>query len=424
MAFSSRTTARGLHRVPTRIPAQPAEPDRKEERSSRQPRRRKIKYSLFSMGKGLDLPLLLLILVLLSVGLVMMFSASYAYGYFHYNDSYYFISRQAMFAVAGVIIMLLVSTVDYHQFHKFAPIIFAISVLLLLMILVLGKFTGGKTPLVQPKNDVYRWINLGVEFQPTEIAKFGVVVLFAHMISQKGPELMKTFSQGFLPFAGIIGLLAILILPEPHVSATVIICIIGFGMMLAGGTRFRYFAIFGGAAALLLLFLVVFSGKFGYAEERILGWFDPFNPPEGVDTYQTRQSLYAVGSGGLLGVGLGQSRQKYLYLPEPQNDFIFAIVCEELGMIGALIIMILFGALVWRAVYVSLNTADRFGALLGFGIAFQVGVQAVLNVCVVTNTLPNTGISLPFFSYGGSSLLMLLAEMGVLLNVSRHAAVE
>ena len=192
--------------------------------------------------------------------------------------------------------------------------------------------------------------------------------------------------------------------------------------MFLGGTRFRYFA-FGGVLVVgALLFLVLSSG--GYQVDRIAGWLNPFDPPEGVDTWQTRQSLYAIGSGGLLGVGLGQSRQKYLYLPEPQNDFIFAIVCEELGMGGALVVIILFSLLIWRSMYVSLHARDKFGMLLGLGITFQIGLQAVLNICVVTNTLPNTGISLPFFSYGGTALLMLLGEMGVLLNISRSSNVE
>ena len=159
--------------------------------------------------------------------------------------------------------------------------------------------------------------------------------------------------------------------------------------------------------------------------DRITIWLDPFSPELDRDlTHQTRQSLYAIGSGGLLGVGLGQSRLKYLYLPEPQNDFIFAVVCEELGMVGALVIIVLFAMLIWRGVYVSIHAKDKFGMLLGLGITFQVGLQAVLNICVVTNTIPNTGISLPFFSYGGTALLMLLGEMGVLLNISRNSNVE
>mgnify|MGYP002954844518 CR=1 FL=1 len=183
-------------------------------------------------------------------------------------------------------------------------------------------------------------------------------------------------------------------------------------------------SVIGGAAAAVIGALVLFSSKFAYAMDRVHGWLDPFNPPEGVDTWQTVQSLYAIGSGQLLGVGIGQSRQKYLYIPEPQNDFVFAVVCEELGFIGALIVIILFALFIWRGVYIALHARDRFGAMLALGITFQFGIQAILNICVVTNTIPNTGISLPFFSYGGTALIMLLAEMGVLLSVSRHSNTE
>ncbi len=427
MARTSEGVARGLKRVPAYAPPADEYPTpaagKAEKKRPEKSRRKKIKYSLFALGSGLDLPLFVFLIVLLAIGLVMLFSASYAYCYYYYGNSYFFIARQAGFAAVGVVLMLVISTFDYHQLHKFAHLVFAAAVLLLLMVLVLGKLMGGITPLVRPKNDVYRWINLGVEFQPTEIAKFAVVLLFAHMISQRVDQ-MKTFRYGFLPFMGVLALLVVLIMPEPHVSATIIVCMIGIIMMFIGGSPAKWFIIFGGIAVVGVAAVVMFSGKFDYAMDRIYGWLDPFHPPEGVDTWQTTQSLYAIGSGGLLGVGLGQSRQKYLYLPEPQNDFIFAIICEELGMVGALVIIILFGLLIWRGVYVSVHAKDKFGMMLGLGITFQVGIQAVLNICVVTNTIPNTGISLPFFSYGGTALVMLLMEMGVLLNISRSSNVE
>ena len=235
---------------------------------------------------------------------------------------------------------------------------------------------------------------------------------------------MNTFRYGFLPFAGILAIIAGLVILEKHVSATLIICLIAFLLMFIGGTKMRYFVVIGTIGGVALVCVLLFSDKFAYALERIQGWLDPFNPPEGVDTWQTVQSLYAIGSGQLLGVGIGQSRQKYLYLPEPQNDFIFAIICEELGFIGALIVIILFALFIWRGVYISLHARDRFGTMLGLGITFQFGIQAIFNICVVTNTFPNTGISLPFFSYGGTALIMLLAEMGVLLSISRHSNIE
>lgn len=409
-------TARGLRRLPQYTPPEDERNQPKPTREERRQRRAK-KYSLFSLGMGLDMPLFIFIMVLLAIGLVMLFSASYAYSYYNEGgNSYYYIQRQGMFAVVGVIAMLAISTFDYHRFHRIAPLLYGISVLLLIMVLA---FKG--TALAPMEGDANRWLKLGIRFQPSEVAKFAVITMCAHYISQHIDE-MGTFRHGVAPFLLMIGLPAALIYLENHLSATIIIFLLGGILMFLGGTKFRYFGAVIILAVAALGILVVSSG--GYQLDRIYGWLDPFNPPEGIDTWQTRQSLYAIGSGGLLGVGLGQSRQKYLYLPEPQNDFIFAIVCEELGMVGALVVIILFSLLIWRGMYVSLHAKDKFGMLLGLGITFQVGIQAVLNICVVTNTLPNTGISLPFFSYGGTALLMLLGEMGVLLNISRSASVE
>ena len=408
---------RGLRRIPQYVPPEDERNQPKPTREERRQRRAK-KFSLFSLGTGLDMPLFIFIMVLLAIGLVMLFSASYAYSYYNEGgNSYYYIQRQGIFAIVGVIAMLVISTFDYHRFHNMAFLLYGGAILLLLMVLA---FKG--TKLAPMEGDANRWLQLGpLGFQPSEVAKFAVITLCAHYIAQHVRE-MGTFRHGVAPFILIIGLPAALIFLENHLSATIIVLGLGVILMFLGGTRFRYFA-FGGVLVVgALLFLVLSSG--GYQVDRIAGWLNPFDPPEGVDTWQTRQSLYAIGSGGLLGVGLGQSRQKYLYLPEPQNDFIFAIVCEELGMVGALVVIILFSLLIWRSMYVSLHARDKFGMLLGLGITFQIGLQAVLNICVVTNTLPNTGISLPFFSYGGTALLMLLGEMGVLLNISRSSNVE
>ncbi len=414
-------TARGLRRIPQYVPP---EDERNKPRLTPEERRkrRRIKHSLFSLGKGLDMPLFIFIMVLLAIGLVMLFSASYAYSYYHEEgNSYFYIQRQGIFALVGVTAMLLISTFDYHRFHKLAYLIYGVSIVLLGMVLLFGRVLHIEE-IAPAEGDATRWLQLGpIGFQPSEIAKFAVITVCAHYISQHMDE-MKTFRYGVAPFLVIIGLPAALIFLENHLSATIIILGLGVILMFLGGTKMRYFVIGGALVVGALVFLVTSSG--GYQMDRVTGWLNPFDPPEGVDTYQTRQSLYAIGSGGLLGVGLGQSRQKYLYLPEPQNDFIFAIVCEELGLVGALVVIILFSLLIWRGMYVSLHAKDKFGMLLGLGITFQVGVQAVLNICVVTNTLPNTGISLPFFSYGGTALLMLLGEMGILLNISRSASVE
>lgn len=413
-------TARGLRRTPGYRQPEPPRP-RRQQPAEGASKRRPMRYKLFSLGAGLDMPLLIFILVLLAIGLVMLFSASYANSYYLQGNSYYYISRQAVFAVFGVAAMLLISTFDYHSFHKLAIVIFGIS-LFLLVFLLICRYAHIES-IANWEGDATRWLNFGfVSFQPSEIAKFALIVLFAHMIS-RNLDRMDTFRYGVVPYVAIMGLVAALIFLESHLSATLIILALGAIMMFVGGTKPRWFLIGGVLVAAVLLFVVVTKG--GYQMDRIRIWLDPFSSDLDRDlTHQTRQSLYAIGSGGLLGVGLGQSRQKYLYLPAPQNDFIFAIVCEELGFVGALVIIVLFALLIWRGVYVSIHARDKFGMLLGLGITFQVGLQAVLNICVVTNTIPNTGISLPFFSYGGTALLMLLGQMGILLNISRSANVE
>ena len=413
-------TARGLRRIPGYRQPEPPRP-RRQQPAEGASKRRPMRYKLFSLGAGLDLPLLIFILVLLAIGLVMLFSASYANSYYLQGNSYYYISRQAVFAVFGVAAMLLISTFDYHSFHKLAIVIFGVS-LFLLVFLLICRYAHIES-IANWEGDATRWLNFGfVSFQPSEIAKFALIVLFAHMIS-RNLDRMDTFRYGVVPYVAIMGLVAALIFLESHLSATLIILALGAIMMFVGGTKPRWFLIGGVLVAAVLLFVVVTKG--GYQMDRIRIWLDPFSSDLDRDlTHQTRQSLYAIGSGGLLGVGLGQSRQKYLYLPAPQNDFIFAIVCEELGFVGALVIIVLFALLIWRGVYVSIHARDKFGMLLGLGITFQVGLQAVLNICVVTNTIPNTGISLPFFSYGGTALLMLLGQMGILLNISRSANVE
>lgn len=423
---SAGRTARGLDRVPER--------NRNRRDSSAPPqnqpprrRRRKVKFGLLDLNNGFDMPLFVFIMVLLGVGLVMLFSASYADSYYREGSSYHYISRQAIFAAVGFVAMLAASAVDYHNYHKLALPVAVVTVVLLLMVLLFGRVLHMES--IAPSEGVaYRWLNLGVQFQPSEIAKFAVILLFAHMISIYADK-MDTFQYGVVPFAGVLLLFAALIFLENHMSGTLIVLALGAIMMFIGGTKPRWFLLGGAALAVLLVLYLTLGGKDEsgeggtYQMGRIQVWLDPFNT-DSEETWQTRQSLYAIGSGGFFGVGLGQSRQKYMYLPKPQNDFIFAIVCEELGMAGALVIMLLFALLIWRGVYVSLHARDRFGMMLGLGLTFQVGLQAVLNICVVTNTIPNTGISLPFFSSGGTALLMLLGEMGILLNISRSANVE
>lgn len=361
---------------------------------------------------SIDLTFLVLVLLLLVFGLVMMFSASYAYAYYYENNSFHFITRQLVFAVLGLIAMAILSTWDYHIWHRFAWLSMAASIVLLLLV-----FT-------QPEvNNARRWIFIGSQsFQPSEIAKLAVVLLFAHIISINYDK-MKTFRYGILPFGIILVILAVLLMLEPHLSGTVLILLIGAVMIFIGGASLKWFAAAGVAVVVAGGMAMLIPAIHDRAMYRINVWLDPFIDPQ-VSGFQTIQSLYAIGSGGLLGAGIGNSRQKYLFLPEPQNDFVFSVVCEELGFVGAVLVILLFVLLVWRGFTIAIKARDRFGTLLAAGLTAQVGIQAVLNIAVVTNTLPNTGIPLPFFSYGGTALAMLLAQMGIILSISRQTALE
>ena len=360
---------------------------------------------------ALDVPFLAVLLALLCYGLLMLFSAGYAVALYRRGDAYTYIRPQLLFAVLGLMAMYAASLIDYHIWHKLAWPVLGVSLALLVVVLFMPEYNGCKRWIVLP--------GLGT-LQPSEIAKFAVVVAFAHIISLNHDR-MRTFSAGVLPFALILGAVAVLMLLEPHLSGTVLILAIGAVLMFVGGTGLQWFALAGGlgvgaiAAAVLALPQLV-----PYAAGRLASWQDPFADPLG-EGHQTIQSLYAIASGSMAGLGLGNSRQKYLYVPEPQNDFIFSILCEELGFAGAALAVGLFLLLLLRGVSIAVRARDKFGALLVVGFVVQVVLQAVLNIAVVTNTIPNTGISLPFFSSGGTSLLMLLGEMGVVLSVSRQA---
>ena len=358
----------------------------------------------------LDLPFLCILLLLLSLGLLMLFSAGYAVALYRRGDAYTYIRPQLLFAALGLAAMYAASLVDYHIWHKLAWPIMGLSLLLLVIVLFMPEYNGCKRWILLP--------GLGT-LQPSEIAKFAVVLVFSHIISLNHDR-MQGFAAGVLPFGILLGLVAVLMLLEPHLSGTLLILSIGAVLMFVGGTGLRWFALAGGlgvgavfAAVLALPQLVP------YAADRLSSWRDPFADPLG-EGHQTIQSLYAIASGGVAGLGLGNSRQKYLYVPEPQNDFIFSILCEELGFVGAALIIFLFLLLLLRGITLAVRARDKFGALLVVGFVVQVVLQAILNIAVVTNTIPNTGISLPFFSSGGTSLLMLLGEMGIVLSVSRQ----
>ncbi len=373
----------------------------------------KVRRPLLDRGMGLDLPFLLLVLVLVIIGMIMMFSASYPSAYYKLNDSYFYVRRQLIYAVIGLAAMVGISFFNYNKLHKLAPLILAFGYLTLVIVLFL------------PGN-VHRWIEIGpINIQASEIMKFAIILFFAHWGSLYYDK-MQYAKYSVLPGILVFGSTAALLLLEPHYSGIVITAILTVIMLYIGGMRVRYLAI-GGVLLLVAVLGAWVTGLLTYAMQRMDGWGQALvytTEKMWQTTWQTRNSLYSIGSGGMFGLGLGQSRQKYLYLPEPQNDFIFAIVCEELGFVGAVIILLIFALLVWRGITLSLRSKDRFGKLLGIGLSSQIGVQVILNILVITDWLPNTGISLPFFSYGGSSLIMLLAQMGLVLSISRTANIE
>ncbi len=392
---------------------------KKKEKIFRRPgRQRKMKNTKwFATGMGIDLPFCIILLILLTIGTIMMFSASYAFSYYtNDGDSYYFLWRQLIFIAIGIVAMVLMSFFNYNKLHKIAPLVLGIAYVSLLIVLVIPAGQGG----------VRRWIPLGMfNIQPSEIAKFAVILFFAHWAS-KYYDKIQFAKYSVLPGVAVFGTIAALLFLEPHYSGIVIIGMLTVLMLYIGGMKAKYLLI-GGIGLLGIILLLAVTGGLSYAMSRMDGWgqaLEYTTEDMWQTTWQTRNSLYAIGSGGLWGLGLGQSRQKYLYLPEPQNDFIFAIVVEELGLIGAAIILLIFALLVWRGITLSLRSKDKFGKLLGIGLTSQIGIQVVLNILVITDWLPNTGISLPFFSYGGSSLIMLLAQMGIVLSISRTANIE
>lgn len=363
-------------------------------------------------GARLDMPILIITFILLAFGLVMLYSASYVYGIYRFKgDSLHYIKDQAMFAVVGVIAMFIASKVDYHVYRRYSVMLLGFVYILLVVVLFMPEFNG-----------CHRWIvikNVGT-FQPSEIAKFAVILLFANMI-EKNYDKMKTFTYGIAPFAFILGSIVVLMFFQPHLSGIVIICMVGAIMMFVGGSDIKWFLFaFGALVVGIVAVLIIWPESIHYASSRIDTWLHPENDLSAAG-YQSYMGRLAIGSGGLFGLGLGNSRQKHLHLPEGQNDFIFAIICEELGFVGGMLVIILFLALFVRGIYIATHAKDKFGAMLVMGIIIQICLQAFLNIAVATGTIPNTGISLPFFSEGGTALMMILGEMGIVLSVSRYA---
>ncbi len=355
----------------------------------------------------MDIPFAALVVLLVSIGVIMMFSASFVSSQKEFGTSAHLFLRQGTFALAGIAIMFVISLMDYQFFRALSFPVMLTAIVFLVLVPFIGF--GDET-------DTKRWIDLGLfSFQPSEIAKLGVIMTFSTMISVY-KEKMKTFRYGIAPFMAILALIAALLYLEPHFSATILILGVGVVLMFAGGANWIWFAGAVGAGGGALAFVIMGTN---YAANRIEIWQNPFSDP--LDKgFQAIQSLYALGSGGLFGVGLGKSRQKYLYLPEEHNDFIFSIVGEELGFVGACIIMFLFSMLILRGFWIALHARDRFGALLVTGVTTLLALQVFFNIGVVSTLLPTTGISLPFFSYGGTALIIQLAEMGIVLAVSRR----
>ena len=366
-------------------------------------------------GKGsMDIPFLLLTLLLTGIGLMMLFSASFPSAYYETGSAGYYFKRQAIFAAAGIVAMLVVGRFNYQRWRGAAKILMVLAIFLLLLVIIPGV---GIT-----KNNATRWLGIDgvLTFQPSEIAKLAVIVYFADSISKK-KERMRDLREGVLPYGVWLAVIAVLMLLEPHLSGTILIVGTGAIMMAVGGMpAWLIGAGVGGVAAAAWGFVaLVDAGIISYGASRINMWHDPWLDSSD-DGYQMVQSLIAIGSGGLLGTGLGKGRQKFLYLPEESNDFIFSTVCEELGLIGASLILLVFALLLLRGFWIALHARDRFGTLLVVGVMSHLGLQVFLNVAVVTGLVPATGISLPFFSYGGTALLLQLVEIGLVLSVSRQ----
>ena len=357
---------------------------------------------------GVDYPFLILVLLALAVGLTMLYSASFAQS--EYDTSYVsstrYLQKQAICAVIGLVAMAAFSRLPAELWYRLAWPLYGISILLLLSVLVVGESVNGAR----------RWINVaGIQFQPSELAKFTMILLFGRLTRQFGSR-AETFRYGVLGFGmAMLGILIPMAL-EKHLSAIMLMGMVGVVMMFVAGTRAKW--LLAGAAG-AAVFVLVYVSFMGYAGDRITAWLHPERDP-GDTGYQILQSLYAIGSGGLFGLGYGKSRQKYLYLPFQYNDYIFAVICEELGLVGAVGIIVLLCGLILRGYWIALHARDRFSTVLAAGLVTLIAVQTVLNLGVVTNLLPSTGISLPFFSYGGTALAVNLGEMGIVLSISRY----
>ncbi len=371
----------------------------------------------FSIPQRFDFSFFMIVMILLAFGLVMLFSATYASAKYSYGDSYHFIKRQLIFAGLGFAAMIVISFIDYHIFMQKIILKIAVFIATGLMILVrmIGTTSGGSE----------RWLTIGeITVQPSEILKFVTIMVIAEYM-QRNYDKLHDFRKGFIPIIVRIGIACLLVVFQPHISATIIIFVISLAMLCIGGAKATHLWLIIALAALggVLLFVLFPMMGYDYVTARLLSWKDPEADIQGL-TFQTYQSLITIGSGGLFGLGLGNSREKYGYLPVTENDFIFSVICEELGFVGAVLVILLFIIFLVRGFYIASSAPDKFGMLLCAGIVIQISLQAFLNIAVVSNAIPNTGVSLPFISYGGSALIMQMAEVGIVLNISRKAALQ
>ena len=368
--------------------------------------------SVHRVRGGMDTTFLIIVVLLLCYGSIMVFSSSYAFAEQNFGNSLFFVKKQSLWAIVGVFALIFFSRIDYRILRKFAVPIFCVSYVLLWFVFIpgIGSSSHGAT----------RWVDLKIiSFQPSDIMKFSIVLIFALYISCYS-EKMSKFKYGILIPAALLVVVCASVIVQKHVSATVIIFLIGAVMILISGASAKWLASICAVGASAVCIIIFFTD---YASARVEAWLHPEKVLMN-GGWQPYQSLLAIGSGGFFGVGLGNSYQKQLWLPEPQNDFIFAIVCEELGFVGGIAVIALFIALLWRGLEIAKRAPDKFSSLLVTGLVAKVAIQALLNIAVVTTTIPTTGIALPFFSYGGTALIMQLAEMGIVLSVSRYSSQE
>lgn len=355
--------------------------------------------------QDVDFVLFIIIMLLLAIGIIMVYSASSYSALYKEKDSMFYLKRQFIYGTLGVTSMLVIMRIDYHYYKKIAGWLLALCIPLLGLVFIFPD-----------RNGAYRWIEVGpLTFQPSELTKYAVVIFLAVSIANKG-EKIKKFKDGIVPYLLVSGFFAGLILAEKNLSIATVIMIVTLIMLFVAGAQSKQ--IFGIVFPILIMAVLALAFLSPYRRARMLNFLNPWKSASD-EGYQLVQSFYALGSGKILGLGLGNSRQKCFYMPEPHNDFIFSIIGEELGLIGAIFVISLFILLIWRGIMIAQKAKDVYGTLLAVGITSVIAVQAVINIAVVTGSMPVTGVPLPFISYGGSALVITMGAMGILLNISR-----